>query len=269
MLPAPFQFIIAMIAYAINQRMVRRIDYLQEEVRVLKEALAAATGKMRIDFSPEQRRRLALKGKELTAEERRACCEIVRPATILAWFRQLAAQKYDGSKARSVGRPRKPGDVRSLVLDLARNKRCQLPGPRSGSRVHRGVEGVARSPRRQVRPDSGTQSELQPTRGALREDHPDRVPGSLRHLRPTAPATLAQGVHGALPVRALPPRHRQPNHPADGITRQRQRAARRHPMPVAPGRSSQLLLPDGRVTSGGEFPDITGWATGYAQLLCQ
>jgi len=34
-------------------------------------------------------------------------------------------------------------------------------------------------------------------------------------------------------------------------------------------RSSQLLLPDGRVTSGGEFPDITGWATGYAQLLCQ
>src|ERR1019366_6895816 len=33
----------------------------------------------------------------------------------------LAAQKYDGSTARSVGRPRKPGDVRSLVLDLARN----------------------------------------------------------------------------------------------------------------------------------------------------
>jgi hypothetical protein len=56
MLPAPLQFIVAMIAYAINQRMARQLDYLQEEVRVLKEALAAATGKTRIDFSAEQRR---------------------------------------------------------------------------------------------------------------------------------------------------------------------------------------------------------------------
>jgi hypothetical protein len=121
MLPAPLQFIIAMVAYAINQRMARQLDYLREEVLVLKEALAAATGKTRIDFSAAQRRRLALKGKELTAEERRACCQIVCPATVLAWFRQLAAQKYDGSKARNAGRPRKPADVRSLVLDLARD----------------------------------------------------------------------------------------------------------------------------------------------------
>jgi hypothetical protein len=121
MLAAPVQFIIAMIAYAINQRMMTRLDYLQEEVRVLKEALAAATGKTRIDFSSEHRRRLALKGKDLTAKERRACCQIVTPATILAWFRQLAAQKYDGSKARMAGRPRKPGDVCSLVLHLARD----------------------------------------------------------------------------------------------------------------------------------------------------
>jgi hypothetical protein len=33
-------------------------------------------------LSAEQRRRLALKGKTLTAEERRACCQIVRPETI-------------------------------------------------------------------------------------------------------------------------------------------------------------------------------------------
>jgi hypothetical protein len=121
MLPAPLQFIVAMIAYAINQRMARQLDYLQEEVRVLKEALAAATGKTRIDFSAEQRRRLAHKGKELTAEERQACCQVVRPATILAWFRQLAAQNYDGSKVRAAGRQRKPAEVRALVLDLARD----------------------------------------------------------------------------------------------------------------------------------------------------
>ncbi|HXN31193.1 MAG TPA: integrase core domain-containing protein [Polyangiaceae bacterium] len=124
MLPATLQFIIAMVAHAINERMARRVDYLHEEVRVLKEALAAATGKIRIDFTAEQRRRLALKGKQLTAEERRACCQIVRPETILAWFRQLAADKYDSSKTRKVGRPRKPSDIRQLVLGMA----CDNPG---------------------------------------------------------------------------------------------------------------------------------------------
>jgi putative transposase len=119
MLPATVQFIIAMIAYAINERMARKVSYLREEVRILKEALAAATGKTRIDLSAEQRRRLALKGKELTAGERRACCQIVRPETILAWFRQLAAQKYDSSKARKAGRPRKAADIRELVLELS------------------------------------------------------------------------------------------------------------------------------------------------------
>ncbi len=70
MLPMTFQFIIAMIAYAINERMARRIDYLHEEVRVPREGLAAATGKTRTAFTPEQRRRLAIKGKALTPEER-------------------------------------------------------------------------------------------------------------------------------------------------------------------------------------------------------
>jgi hypothetical protein len=120
-LPVTLQFLVALIAYAINERMARRVDYLREEVLVLKEALAAATGTTRIKLSAEQRRRLALKGKELTAEERRACCQVVRPETILAWFRKLAAQKYDSSKARKAGRPRKAVDVRKLVLELARD----------------------------------------------------------------------------------------------------------------------------------------------------
>jgi putative transposase len=121
MVPVTLQFIVAMIAYAINERMARRVDYLREEVLVLKEALSAATGTTRIKLSAEQRQRLALKGKELTAEERRACCQIARPETILGWFRKLAAQKYDSSKARKAGRPRKAVDVRKLVLELARD----------------------------------------------------------------------------------------------------------------------------------------------------
>src|ERR1035438_6851169 len=120
MIRAPRQFIVAMFAYALNARMARKMEYLQEEVRGIKEVLVAATGKTRIELNAEQRRRLALKGKELTAEERRACCQIVRPETILPWFRQLAAQKYDSSKDRKAGRPGKTADIRELVLELAR-----------------------------------------------------------------------------------------------------------------------------------------------------
>ena len=39
-------------------------------------------------------------GKLLTPAERQKCCLIVKPATILAWFRQLAAKKYDSSEVR-------------------------------------------------------------------------------------------------------------------------------------------------------------------------
>jgi hypothetical protein len=45
------------------------VDYSLEEVRVLKEILCAATGKERISFTADQRRRLALLGKKLSPEE--------------------------------------------------------------------------------------------------------------------------------------------------------------------------------------------------------
>ena len=52
-----------MIASAMTERLTRKVAYMHEEVRVLKESLATATGKKRIAFSAEQRRRLALKRK--------------------------------------------------------------------------------------------------------------------------------------------------------------------------------------------------------------
>jgi hypothetical protein len=44
MLPATLQFLIAMIACAINERLQRKLDYAQEEVRVLKEVVRAISG---------------------------------------------------------------------------------------------------------------------------------------------------------------------------------------------------------------------------------
>jgi transposase len=119
MLPVTVQFLVAMFAYGLNERMARKAEYLREENRVLKEALRAATGKSRIPLTDEQRRRLATKGKALTPAERDECCQIVRPSTILAWFRRLAARKYDSSQVRRPGRPRKAHDIREVVLRLA------------------------------------------------------------------------------------------------------------------------------------------------------
>ena len=56
MLPATLQFLMAMIACAINERMQRKLDYTQEEVRVLKEVLVALTGNGRISFTADHRR---------------------------------------------------------------------------------------------------------------------------------------------------------------------------------------------------------------------
>ena len=119
MLPLPIQFLVATIAAAINDRMARQLEYAQEEVRTLKEALTTATGTERIRVTEAQRRRLAVMGKALTPRERETCCQIVRPERILAWLRRLAAAKYDSSKVRGAGRPRKGRDVRRLVVKLA------------------------------------------------------------------------------------------------------------------------------------------------------
>ena len=51
MLPMSLQFVIAMIASAINDRMQRRHAYLEDEVAVLRELLASATGAKRLRFT--------------------------------------------------------------------------------------------------------------------------------------------------------------------------------------------------------------------------
>jgi putative transposase len=119
MLPVTVQFLVAMLAYGLNERMVRKAEYLREENRVLKEALRVATGRSWIALTNEQRRRLAMKGRALTPAEREECCQIVRPSTILAWFRQFVGRKYDSSQVRRAGRPRNPDDIRGLALRIA------------------------------------------------------------------------------------------------------------------------------------------------------
>ncbi len=121
MLPSTVPFFIALIECSLNERMQKKLDYSQEEVRILKEILASTTGRRRIPFTNDQRRRLALRGKELSPAERHDCCQVVSPTTILGWFRRLVAHKYDSSQSRrrGPGRPRKAEETRKLVIEMS------------------------------------------------------------------------------------------------------------------------------------------------------
>lgn len=99
----------------LNQELLDAVDYLQEEVRVLKHHL-----KKRPDFTDAQRKVLAEKVKEL-GKAIKKYASIVTPDTLYRWHRRLIAQKFDGSNKRKYpGRPLKPRDVEDLVIRIAR-----------------------------------------------------------------------------------------------------------------------------------------------------
>ncbi len=101
-----------------NRHQQHVIEYLQEEVRVLKEQL----GK-RPYFNDDQRRRLAAKAKRIDPQRLRRLTTLVSPRTLLDWHRRLVARKYDGSPKRTPGRPATPKEVRQLILKIARENR--------------------------------------------------------------------------------------------------------------------------------------------------
>ncbi|MFM1561864.1 MAG: hypothetical protein ACKJSK_21370, partial [Roseibacillus sp.] len=104
----------------INQQQEDVIDYLREEVRILKEL----NGKKRLRFTDEQRRRLARKAKRIGFGRLKEIVGLVTPQTLLGWHRKLIAKKYDSSgKRRKVGRPPTKDELRDLVIRMAEENR--------------------------------------------------------------------------------------------------------------------------------------------------
>lgn len=102
-----------------NQRQLQVIDHLREENRVLREQL----GGRRLRLNDNQRRRLATRAKGLGRKILAEVATIVTPETLLAWYRKLIAQKYDGSGKRGPGRPRTAGETENLVVRMAEENR--------------------------------------------------------------------------------------------------------------------------------------------------
>src|SRR5438874_6647358 len=79
----PFRFVLLAVAGWMNQRQLHIIDYLREENRVLREQL----GDDRLRFNDDQRRRLAVKAKELGRKILAEVATVVTPEMLLAWHR--------------------------------------------------------------------------------------------------------------------------------------------------------------------------------------
>src|SRR5215471_7646996 len=74
-------------------------------------------------FAPEPPERTALAeiGKRLGRKLLQQVASVANPDTILGWYRQLVAAKFDGSRQRRrPGRPRIAAEIERLVVRLAR-----------------------------------------------------------------------------------------------------------------------------------------------------
>jgi len=115
MLPLPIQFLLFILASWVSRHQQQAIEYLKAENAALREQL----GGKRPNFTDAQRRRLARAAKSLGRARLRELSPIVTPETLLRWYRELVAAKYDGSANRSPGRPRVRAEIQALIVRMA------------------------------------------------------------------------------------------------------------------------------------------------------
>ena len=110
-----FQFLVLMVSCWLRRQQAEAIAYLMEENRVLREQLDGR----RLRLTDAQRRRLAMKGRELGRKGLFEVATIVTPDTVLRWYRELIAKKYDGSERCGPGRPRTAKRIVELIVTMA------------------------------------------------------------------------------------------------------------------------------------------------------
>jgi putative transposase len=107
--------LVTYLAWCIDRELYKAIDYLREQVRVLVELQEKQNKQIRLSLS--QRMRVAAKAKRLSRTLLERCTELFTADTILRWYRDLIAHKYDGSQNRiSPGRPPISQEIVDLVI---------------------------------------------------------------------------------------------------------------------------------------------------------
>src|SRR6266511_545723 len=118
------------------------ITYLHEENRVLKAQLRGR----RLRLTDTERYRLAALAYQLGRKRLQEVATIATPNTLLRWYRQLIAQKFDGSRhRRAPGRSRVLEEIEQLTIRMAEEnpswgyRRLQGALANLGYRIHAGA----------------------------------------------------------------------------------------------------------------------------------
>ena len=107
--------ILAYITGTVDQDLLLRNEYLATENRILRAQI-----KDRLLLSDAEKKTLADIGHRLGRKALEEVANSAKPDTILGWYRQLIARKFDGSKARRYpGRPRIEPELEDLVVRMA------------------------------------------------------------------------------------------------------------------------------------------------------
>jgi putative transposase len=115
----PIHLVMMMFGGWAHRHQLDVIEYLKEENRVLKERL----GGLRIRFTDAERCRLARKAQVLGRKVLNELETLVTPDTLLRWYRQLVALKWNYSHRRGPGRPRLMKTIADLIVRMALENR--------------------------------------------------------------------------------------------------------------------------------------------------
>jgi putative transposase len=126
--------LLAYITGSVDQELLLRNAYLVTENRLLRKQIPG-----RVRLSDGDRKTLAELGKQLGKQALQEVATIVTPDTILAWHRELVAQKFDGSRQRKApGRPKIDPELEALVVRMAQENRSWGYDRIAGALAHLG-----------------------------------------------------------------------------------------------------------------------------------
>ena len=118
--------ILAYITGTVDQELLLRNEYLAAENRILKAQI-----KTRLRLTDAERMTLAEIAHRLGRKALEDVANVVKPDTLMGWYRRLVARKFDGSKSRRYpGRPRIDSEIEQLVVGAA-DKAASLGGWKS------------------------------------------------------------------------------------------------------------------------------------------
>jgi putative transposase len=107
---------LAYITGTVDQELLLRNEYLVAENRILKAQL-----KTPLRLTDAERATLAEIAHRLGRKTLEEVANVMKPDTIMGWYRKLVARKFDGSKSRRYpGRPKISHDTELLVVRMAK-----------------------------------------------------------------------------------------------------------------------------------------------------